>query len=81
MSNAAPVALSCGEPAGIGPELAETAWERLGRDLPFVWIGDPAHLPGRVPHVILSDLSEATARVSDGLPVCRGNHRPLMRPV
>ena len=23
----APVALSCGDPAGIGPELAEAAWD------------------------------------------------------
>ncbi|ASP21654.1 4-hydroxythreonine-4-phosphate dehydrogenase [Antarctobacter heliothermus] len=69
MTGASPVALSCGEPAGIGPELAEAAWDRLGRDLPFFWIGDPAHLPGRVPHVVLDDPVQATVRVGEGLPV------------
>ncbi len=40
-----PVAVSCGEPAGIGPELAVLARAALGSALPFVWIGDPRHLP------------------------------------
>lgn len=40
-----PVALSCGEPAGIGPEIAFKAWDKLRADLPFFWIGDPRHLP------------------------------------
>lgn len=40
-----PIALTCGEPAGVGPELAQKAWEALGASLPFFWIGDPAHLP------------------------------------
>ncbi|BBU56001.1 4-hydroxythreonine-4-phosphate dehydrogenase [Mameliella alba] len=64
-----PVALSCGEPAGIGPELAEAAWTALGTDLPFFWIGDPAHLPGKVPHVVLQDPAEAAERFAGGLPV------------
>ncbi|WP_305968442.1 MULTISPECIES: 4-hydroxythreonine-4-phosphate dehydrogenase PdxA [unclassified Mameliella] len=64
-----PVALSCGEPAGIGPELAEAAWEALGSDLAFFWIGDPAHLPGKVPHVVLQDPAEAVTRCAEGLPV------------
>ncbi len=40
-----PVAVSCGEPAGIGPELAVRARAVLGATQPFVWIGDPRHLP------------------------------------
>lgn len=40
-----PIAISCGEPAGIGPEIAVTAWNAVGKDIPMVWIGDPAHLP------------------------------------
>ncbi|TCO70483.1 4-hydroxythreonine-4-phosphate dehydrogenase PdxA [Rhodovulum euryhalinum] len=40
-----PIALSCGEPAGIGPEIAAKAWAELGARLPFFWIGDPGHLP------------------------------------
>jgi 4-hydroxythreonine-4-phosphate dehydrogenase len=41
----APLALSCGEPAGIGPELAAKARLALGDELAFFLIGDPAHLP------------------------------------
>lgn len=38
----APLILTCGEPAGIGPELAPLA---LAAGVPFVWLGDPRHLP------------------------------------
>lgn len=38
-----PVLLTCGDPAGLGPEIAAKAWAAGER---FVWIGDPAHLPG-----------------------------------
>lgn len=37
-----PVLLTCGDPAGIGPEIAAKAWAAGER---FVWIGDPRHLP------------------------------------
>lgn len=37
-----PVLLTCGDPAGIGPEIAARAWAAGER---FVWIGDPRHLP------------------------------------
>lgn len=37
-----PLILTCGEPAGIGPELAPLA---LQSGVPFVWLGDPSHLP------------------------------------
>ena len=40
-----PVAISCGEPAGIGPEIAVAAWNAVGKEIPMVWIGDPTHLP------------------------------------
>ena len=43
--SAAPIALTIGEPAGIGPELAGMAWEALRGEVPFFLIGDPAHLP------------------------------------
>ena len=42
---AKPIAISCGEPAGIGPEIAAKAWEAVKADIPVVWIGDPSHLP------------------------------------
>ncbi len=40
-----PPIMTCGDPAGIGPEIAVAARARAGSALPFVWIGDPAHLP------------------------------------
>lgn len=40
-----PVILTCGDPSGVGPELAVKACEALGASLPFVWLGDPGHLP------------------------------------
>ncbi len=64
-----PIAVSCGEPAGIGPELAEAAWADLRADVPFFWIGDPAHLPGSVPHVVMDDPRDAIAACATGLPV------------
>ena len=41
----APLALTIGEPAGIGPELAVAAWQALRGEVPFFLIGDPDHLP------------------------------------
>ncbi|WP_420858602.1 4-hydroxythreonine-4-phosphate dehydrogenase PdxA [Marivivens marinus] len=43
------VAISCGEPAGIGPEVAAKAWAVLRDEVPVLWIGDPAHLPAGTP--------------------------------
>ncbi len=64
-----PVALSCGDPAGIGPELAAKAWDALRNTCPFVWIGDPAHLPPDTPVAELSDPSNAIGACADALPV------------
>ncbi|WP_299850741.1 4-hydroxythreonine-4-phosphate dehydrogenase PdxA [uncultured Roseovarius sp.] len=67
----APVALSCGEPAGVGPEIAGRAWQALGTELPFFLIGDPTHLPGDVPVVEIQEPTEATRASGSGLPVLR----------
>lgn len=40
-----PIAISCGEPAGIGPEIAVAAWAALKAEIPLLWLGDPQHLP------------------------------------
>jgi 4-hydroxythreonine-4-phosphate dehydrogenase len=45
VSRSVPVALTAGDPSGIGPELAVKARAALGASLPFFWIGDPRHLP------------------------------------
>ena len=41
-----PLILTCGEPSGIGPELAPKA---LAARVPFAWMGDPRHLPPGTP--------------------------------
>ncbi len=64
-----PIALSCGEPAGIGPELAEKAWSALRDELPFFLIADPDHLPATVPHHIIQSPSDAALAMATGLPI------------
>lgn len=66
---ARPVALTCGDPAGIGPEIAVAAWRALGAELPFFWIGDPAHLPAETPQVEIAAPDEAIAAAAQGFPV------------
>lgn len=39
-----PIALTLGEPAGVGGEIALKAWETLKDELPFVLIADIAHM-------------------------------------
>ncbi|MEL6532933.1 MAG: 4-hydroxythreonine-4-phosphate dehydrogenase PdxA [Pseudomonadota bacterium] len=46
MSGPRPIAVSCGEPAGIGPEIAIKAAKKLGPEVPFFIIGAPAHFAG-----------------------------------
>jgi 4-hydroxythreonine-4-phosphate dehydrogenase len=66
---ARPLALTCGEPAGIGPEIAARAWAALGGRLPFVWIGDPAHLPPGTPVREVAAPSDAPRAAATALPV------------
>ena len=66
----APVAVSIGEPAGIGPEIIARAWEKLGSRLPFFVIGDPAHLSGHgIEPVPIARPTDAIAASGRGLPV------------
>lgn len=64
-----PVAISCGEPAGIGPEVAARAWAALAADVPMFWIGDPRHLPADLPVQQINAPSEAVAICTGALPV------------
>ncbi|PIE18146.1 MAG: 4-hydroxythreonine-4-phosphate dehydrogenase PdxA [Proteobacteria bacterium] len=65
----APIAVSCGEPAGIGPEIAAKAWDLLRGDVPMLWIGDPAHLPDGTPFQEVAAPAEAIEAAADALPV------------
>jgi len=70
-----PLALTLGDPAGIGPEITWKAWERLRRDpdLAFAIIAPPTALTrvARADHPvrIISDITEASDRFADALPI------------
>ena len=68
-TQARPIALTCGDPSGIGAEIAVKARAVLGGDLPFFWIGDPRHLPESAAFSVVSDADEAAAVPADMLPV------------
>ena len=69
MTHIAPVALTCGEPAGVGLELAEQAWRALRGELPFFLIADPRHLIGDIASQVISHPSEAQGVMATALPV------------
>jgi 4-hydroxythreonine-4-phosphate dehydrogenase len=71
------LALTMGEPSGVGPEIAIDAWSRL-REGPvtFAWFGDPALLAAtgarigrRLAIREIGSISEAPAAFRDALPV------------
>ncbi len=66
-----PIALTCGEPAGVGPEIAAKAWADLGARLPFFLVGDPAHLPAGTPVAEIARPDEAPLVALRGVPVLR----------
>ena len=59
-----PIALTCGEPAGVGPEIAVSAKRVLGAEVPFFWIGDPRHLPSGTAIQVI-ETAEQVAQVPD----------------
>ncbi|MDV7141688.1 4-hydroxythreonine-4-phosphate dehydrogenase PdxA [Tropicimonas sp. TH_r6] len=65
----APPVMTCGEPAGVGPEIAARLWRQERAAEPFAWIGDPTHLPPDTPWRAISSPSEARAVSRDALPV------------
>ncbi|MDQ7079947.1 MAG: 4-hydroxythreonine-4-phosphate dehydrogenase PdxA [Paracoccaceae bacterium] len=80
-----PIALTCGDPAGIGPEITLAAWRALGRDLPFFVIGDIGHFRAIADNIGAGDVSvveikappEAVNAAARGLPVL---HHPFPAP-
>ena len=64
-----PIALTCGDPAGIGAEIALKARAALGADLPFFWIGDPAHLPKDAEFAVIDHPAQAADVAATSLPV------------
>ena len=77
-----PLAMTMGDPAGIGPELALAAWRKLRSGAPFFVFAAPGVLAaaakraGFAAPVIETDPAGAAAAFSHGLPVV-----PLKSPV
>jgi 4-hydroxythreonine-4-phosphate dehydrogenase len=65
-----PIAVTCGEPAGVGPEIIAKAWAKLRDAEPFFVLGSPAHFSGfGVPVHVITDPAEAQIASATGLPV------------
>lgn len=71
-----PLALTMGEPAGIGAEIAAGAWSALRGSGPVFFLIDDATRPFVVPVRAISGPEEAAAAFPEALPVL---HRPLPR--
>lgn len=71
MQGPKPLIMTCGEPAGVGPELAVKARAILGASVPFVWLGDPRHLPQGTAIKEVASVAEAAWVHDDLLPVLR----------
>ncbi|MEM6890740.1 MAG: 4-hydroxythreonine-4-phosphate dehydrogenase PdxA [Pseudomonadota bacterium] len=65
----APVVISCGDPSGIGPEIAAKAWAHLRGQVSMVWRGDPRHLPEGTAYHLISTPADAATVGSKALPV------------
>lgn len=72
-----PVALTCGDPAGIGPELAPRARAALAAEVPFFWIGDPRHLPQGTDFTVIDTPEAAQSVPMSHLPVLRHDFAAL----
>ncbi|AEI94322.1 4-hydroxythreonine-4-phosphate dehydrogenase PdxA [Roseobacter litoralis] len=64
-----PVLMSCGEPAGIGPEIAVAAWDALKGTIPLAWMGDPRHLPAGTRFTAITHPREIAEVDAHALPV------------
>ena len=73
----APLVMSCGDPSGIGPEIAVKAWHATGASCPFVWLGDPRHLPEGTEFELIFAPDQMTGRK---FPVLEVGFAALARP-
>lgn len=74
------IVISCGEPAGIGPEIAARAWAERRAAMTLLWIGDPRHLPQGTPWKAVKDRQEAAAVCPRALPVLERDFGPPVVP-
>jgi len=78
-----PVALTLGEPAGIGGEITLKAWDTLRDELPFFLIADATHVQTladryNVPIKVIAAPNEAASMMANALPIL---DHPLPAPV
>jgi 4-hydroxythreonine-4-phosphate dehydrogenase len=78
---AAPLVLTCGEPAGVAPEITAAAWQDLRSEpsCAFFLLGDADYLQARNPALPIRRIdapAEAAQVFAEALPVL---HRPLAR--
>lgn len=78
-----PVALTLGEPAGVGGEISLKAWQALRNELPFFLIADASHMKSLaersdLPIQVIADVSDAETVMPAALPVL---DHPLPSPV
>lgn len=83
MTSAAPLAVTLGDPAGVGPEIVVKAWRALQGETPFLVVGDAACLrsaPGArdVPVQPIGAPDQAARVFPDAIPVL---NQPLSAPV
>jgi len=64
-----PVVVTCGDPAGIGPEVIAGAWDALKTELPFFVVGDPGHIPDGAPIALINRPHHAIHAMADGIPI------------
>lgn len=75
-----PIALTCGDPSGVGPELAVAARKAMGAEVPFFWIGDPRHLPAGAAIQEIATPADAASVSATSLPVLRHDFAALAFP-
>ncbi|MEO1555675.1 MAG: 4-hydroxythreonine-4-phosphate dehydrogenase PdxA [Pseudomonadota bacterium] len=74
------IAICCGEPAGIGPEVAAAAWRALRTEMAMLWIGDPRHLPTDVAIAEIDVPEQALQTCPEALPVLRHDFAARAQP-
>lgn len=79
MNRIPPVALTLGDPSGVGPEIALAAWRELAGTLPFFLIGDIAALagPAAAAGVDLMAIEDPASVPSGGAAALPVLHHPL----
>lgn len=63
------IAITCGEPAGIGPEIALKAWRALRHEHNLIWIGNPHHFGSDVNWAEVTETDLGASRSNEVLSV------------